>query len=173
MRFACFSIDIESIVKRKIIKGFREHLVNLYQVCTITAWINHRHKLMRLKGSSSMRCSREQTLFYILSEDNLSNPWYPKELLMNRDFSFISLYPLQWQKLLPRKGECLSTTSILSWKDLSMGHRSFFLLTMGTSISSKDIFMGTKNADDPKLTRIYYDTNPRDFNLLHKAWGID
>ncbi len=27
--------------------------------------------------------------------------------------------------------------------------------------------------DEPKLTRVFYDTDPRDFKLLRKAWGVE
>lgn len=39
------------------------------------------------------------------------------------------------------------------------------------------IFEGYLHAEDwpdePKLTRVYYDTDPRDFRLLRKAWGVE
>lgn len=39
------------------------------------------------------------------------------------------------------------------------------------------IFEGYLHAEDwpdePKLTKVFYDTDPRDFKLLRKAWGVD
>lgn len=39
------------------------------------------------------------------------------------------------------------------------------------------IFEGYLHAEDwpaePKLARVYYDTDPRDFKLLRKAWGVE